>query len=121
MRSSMLLGPDHPLARAESQERTFRAQFLVTVVFGLVAALVSPLLGSAALRLSIGAAAVSSLFLLGTFVARLRQRERAFELIESGREELPLEAVESERSRLRDRSYRRKLARTLHVITLQPS
>jgi hypothetical protein len=121
MRSSTLLGPHHPLARAESQERTFRAQFLVTVVFGLVAAFASPFLGSPALRLSIGAAAVSSLFLLGAFVARLRQRERAFELIESGREELPLEAVESERSRLRDRGYRRKLARTLQVITLQPS
>ena len=37
----------------------------VTVVFGLVAALLSPFLGAAALRLSIGAAAVSSLFLLG--------------------------------------------------------
>ena len=40
MRSSTLLGPDHPLARAESQARTLRAQFVVTVVFGLAAGLV---------------------------------------------------------------------------------
>ncbi len=121
MGSSTILGPDHPLARAESQERTFRAQFLVTVAFGLAAAIASPWLGSPALSLSLGAAVVSSLFLLGTFVARLRLRERAFDLIASGREELPLEAVESERSRLRDRHYRRRLARTLDVITLQGS
>jgi hypothetical protein len=119
--TSTLLGPDHPLARAESQERTFRAQFLVTVVFGIAAAAFSPLLGPAALRLSLGAAAVSALLLCGAFVARQRQRERAFELIASGREELPLEVVACERSRLRDRRYRSKLARTLEVITLAPA
>jgi hypothetical protein len=50
----------------------------------------------------------------------MRLRARAFELIASGREELPLVAIESERSRLRDRRYRHRLARTLQVITLQP-
>jgi hypothetical protein len=120
MGSSTLLGPDHPLARAESQERTLRAQFAVTVVFGLVVGVLSPLLGQPAVRLSMGAAAVAAFFLSAAFVARIRLRGRAFELIASGREELPVEAIASERSRLRDRSYRRKLARTLQVITLQP-
>jgi hypothetical protein len=120
MRSSALLGPDHPLVRAESQERTLRAQFVVTVVFGLAAGLLTPLLGPASLRLSIGATVVSALFLLGAVIARARLRERAFELIASGREELPLRAVESERSRLRDFRYRHRLARTIDVITLEP-
>jgi hypothetical protein len=120
MGSSTLLGPDHPLARAESQERTLRMQFAVTVAFGLVAGLLSPKLGQSALHLSMGSAAVAALFLAAAFGARMRLRARAFELIASGREELPLVAIESERSRLRDRRYRRRLARTLQVITLQP-
>jgi hypothetical protein len=119
MATSAMLGPDHPLVRAESQERTLRAQFAVTVVFGVVAALASPFLGSAALRLSVGACVVAGLFALAAFVAHTRLRGRAFELIASGREELPVQAVESERSRLRDRRYRRKLARTIDVITVQ--
>ena len=120
MGSSAWLGPDHPLARAESLERTLRAQFAVTVALGLVTALLSTLLGPAALRLSLGACAVAAFFLGAAFVARIRMRARAFELIASGREDLPVEAVEHERSRLRDRRYRRRLARTLQVITLQP-
>jgi hypothetical protein len=120
MGPSTLLGADHPLARADSRERTLRAQFAVTVVFGLVAALASPLLGPAASRLSLGATAVAAFFLAAAFVARLRLRARAFELIASGREELPLDVVAQERSRLRDRRYRRRLASTLQVITLQP-
>jgi hypothetical protein len=118
--SATLLGPDHPLARAESQERTLRAQFVVTVVFGLVAGLLSPLLGPASLQLSIGASVVAALLLFAAMIARVRLRERAFELIVSGREELPLQAIESERSRLRDFRYRRRLARTIDLITLQP-
>ena len=120
MGSSAWLGPDHPLARAEALERTLRAQFAVTVAFGLLTALLSPLLGPAALRLSLGATAVAAFFLGAAFVARVRMRARAFELIANGREDLPVEAVEHERSRLRDHRYRRRLARTLQVITLQP-
>jgi hypothetical protein len=119
MGPSALLGPDHPLARAERREQTLRAQFAVTVVFGLVAAFASPWLGVAALQLSLGAAAVSALFLAGAWFARMRLRERAFELIAVGREELPLEAVECERTRLRNRRYRLQLARTLEAITSQ--
>jgi hypothetical protein len=120
MLSSAVLGPDHPLVRAESQERTLRAQFVVTVVFGVVAGVLTPLLGSASMRLSIGASVVAALFLLAAVVARVRLRERAFELIASGREDLPLRVVESERSRLRDFRYRRRLARTIDVIVLEP-
>jgi hypothetical protein len=119
MGPSALLGPDHPLARAEAYERLLRAQFAVTVVFGIAAAALSPLLGRPALHLSVGAAAVAGAFLVAAWFARLRLRERAFELIASGREELPLEAIECERSRLRDRGYRHKLASTLTVITMQ--
>jgi hypothetical protein len=114
-----MLGRDHPLARAESQERTLRAQFAVTVVFGAAAAVLAPLLGPAALRLSLGATVVAAVFAAAAFAAHLRLRDRAFELIISGREDLPVAAVESERSRLRDRRYRRKIARTLDVITVQ--
>jgi hypothetical protein len=120
MGSSTVLGSDHPLVRAESQERTLRAQFAVTVVLGFVAAFASPFLGPAALRLSIGASVVAGVFAVGAFVAHSRLRERAFELIASGREELPLQAVESERSRLRNRRYRHKLAHTIDVIRTQP-
>jgi hypothetical protein len=115
-----MLGDDHPLSRAESQERMLRAQFAVTVVFGAGAALLAPLLGRAALRLSLGATVIAALLALAAFAAHLRLRERAFELIVSGREDLPLAAVESERSRLRDCRYRRRIARTLDVITVQP-
>jgi hypothetical protein len=120
MGASTLLGADHPLARAESRLRLLVAQLAVTVLFGLLAALLSPLLGPAALRLALGAGVVALLFALAVLLARASLRERAFELIASGREELPLPAVENERSRLRDRRYRRRLASTLTVITMQP-
>jgi hypothetical protein len=121
MGSSALLGPEHPLTRAESQLRTLRAQLAVTAVFGLLAATLSPLLGPAALRLSFGAVVVSALFVAAVLVARSRVRERAFELIACGREELPLPVVASERSRLCDHRTRRRLASTIDVITLQPA
>jgi hypothetical protein len=120
MGTSTMLGDDHPLARAESRERLLRAQFAVTVVFGVLAAVLVPLLGRAALRLSFGATVVAALFAVAAFVAHLRLRDRAFELIASGREDLPLPAVECERSRLRGRRYRRRIAHTLDAITLQP-
>ena len=120
MGPSALLGADHPLARAHARERLLRAQFAVTVGFGVLAAALSPFLGVPALHLSIGASVVAGLFLGAAWLAHLGLRERAFELIASGREELPLEVVECERSRLRDRRYRRRLASTLTVITLQP-
>jgi hypothetical protein len=119
MGSSTLLGPGHPLARAESRARALRAQLVVTVVFGVAAAVLSPLLGPPAERLAIGAVVVAAFYLLAALVARSRLRERAFELIAIGREELPLPIVESERSRLRDSRYRRRLASTLDVITRQ--
>ena len=55
-----------------------------------------------------------------TVLARSSLREHALELIACGREELPLPVVESERSRLSDRRYRRSLARTLDVIRADP-
>src|SRR4051795_12878106 len=120
MRSSALLGDDHPLARAESRERLLRAQFAVTVVFGFLAATLVPFLGPASLRLSIGAAVVAAGFALAAFLAHVRLRDNAFELIASGREDLPVPAFKCERERLRRRRYRRQIARTLDVITLQP-
>jgi hypothetical protein len=120
MGSSTLLGPDHPLARADSRLRTLRAQLAVTVVLGLVSLLASPLLGSSALHLALGAGAVSAVLGGAILLARASVRERALELIASGREELPLAAVESERDRLSDRRYRRRLARTLDVISSDP-
>jgi hypothetical protein len=120
MGSSTLLGPDHPLARADSRLRTLRAQLAVTVVLGLVSLLAWPLLGSSALHLALGAEAVSTVLGGAVLLARASVRERALELIASGREELPLPAVESERDRLSDRRYRRRLARTLDVISADP-
>lgn len=120
MGSSTLLGPAHPLARADSRLRTLRAQLAVTTVLGVVSLAASVLLGSPALRLAIGAGAVSALLAAAVLIARASLRERALELIASGREELPLPAVESERVRLSDRRYRRRLARTLDVIRADP-
>jgi hypothetical protein len=120
MGSSTVLGDDHPLARAEAQERLLRAQFAVTVALGVIAALLAPLLGIAAVRLSIGATVVAGAFAIAAFWAHLRLRERAFELIVGGREDLPLPAVECERSRLRNHRYRSQIARTLDTIRLQP-
>jgi hypothetical protein len=114
-----MLGDDHPLARAESQERLLRAQFAVTVLFGFLAAALVPVLGRASLRLSIGASVVAGAFAFAAFLARVRLRDRAFDLIASGREDLPVPAVECERERLRERRYRRQIARTLDVITRQ--
>jgi hypothetical protein len=121
MGSSTLLGPDHPLARADSRLRTLRAQLAVTAALGVLSLLASMLLGSPALHLAVGAAALSLVLAGGLQLARASLRERALELIVSGREELPLPAVESERDRLSDRRYRRRLARTLDVITAEPS
>jgi hypothetical protein len=73
------------------------------------------------LRLSLGAGVVSGLLVLALLVARSRVRERAFQLIAGGREDLPLAVVVHERSRLRDRRNRRHLARTIDVIATQPS
>ena len=120
MGASTLLGNDHPLARAESQMRTLRMQLAVTVIFGLLIAALSPLLGTPALHLALGAVAVAGTLVIAVLIARSRVRARAFELIASGREELPLPVVASERSRLLDHRNRRRLARTLDVITVQP-
>jgi hypothetical protein len=121
MRSSSLLGPEHPLARADSRFSMLRAQLAVTVAFGIVALALSPLLGSPALNLALGAGAIGALLTVGALVARTSVRDQAVELIASGREELPLPVVESERCRLSDRGYRRSLARTLDVIRAEPS
>ena len=120
MGSSTLLGPEHPLARADSRLRTLRAQLAVTVALGFVSLVASLLLGSNALHLALGAGAVSAVLAGAMTMARASVRERALELIASGREELPLPAVESERDRLSDRRYRRRLARTLDVISADP-
>ena len=98
MGSSHMLGPEHPLSRADSRMRTLRAQFAVTVVLGLAMLASSPLLGASALHLAAGAGAVSGLLVVGILFARASQREQALELIASGREELPLPVVESERT-----------------------
>jgi hypothetical protein len=121
MGSSALLGPEHPLSRADSRIHTLRAQLAVTVVLGLVMLASSPLLGRPALHLAAGAGALSALLAVAMLFARASQREQALELIASGREELPLPVVESERSRLSDRRYRRRLARTLDAIRADPT
>jgi hypothetical protein len=121
MGTSTLLGPDHPLARADSRFRLLRGQLAVTLALGLASLLAALRMGAPALHLAIGAAAVSGLLLGLALHARAGVRERALELIASGREELPLPAVESERERLSDRRYRRRLARTLDVITADPN
>jgi hypothetical protein len=120
MGSSWLLGPEHPLARAESRLRTLRAQLAVTVALGVASLLASLVLGSYALHLALGSAALSAVLAGAALMARASLRERALELIANGREELPLPAVESERERLSDRRYRRRLARTLDAISADP-
>jgi hypothetical protein len=120
MGSSSLLGPEHPLARADSRLRLLRAQLAVTAILGIVCLAASRVLGAPALHLAIGAAALAGVLLGAVLMARASLRERALELIANGREELPLPAVESERNRLSDRRYRRRLARTLDVISAEP-
>jgi hypothetical protein len=121
MGSSNLLGPEHPLTRADARLSTLRVQFAVTAVLGVAMLALSPLLGSPALHLAIGAGAVAAALLGAVLMARAGLREQALELIASGREEVPIPVVESERSRLSDRAYRRSLARTLDVIRAEPS
>jgi hypothetical protein len=116
MGSSTLLGPDHPLARADSRLRMLRSQLAVTAVLAVVSLLASTVLGAQAVHVAVGAAVVSLVLAGAVLLARASLRERALELIASGREDLPLPAVESERKRLSDRGYRRRLARTLDVI-----
>jgi hypothetical protein len=121
MGSSNVLGPDHPLTRADGRLRTLRAQLAVTAVLGVGMLALSPLLGSPALHLAIGAGAVAAVLLGAVLLARAGLREQALELIASGREDVPIPVVESERCRLSDRAYRRSLARTLDVIRAEPS
>jgi hypothetical protein len=120
MGSSSLLGPEHPLARADARMRTLRTQLAVTVLLGLSSLLASLLAGSPALHLAAGAGALSVVLFGAVLMARASLRERALELIASGREELPLPAVENERNRLSDHVYRRRLARTLDAIIAEP-
>jgi hypothetical protein len=121
MGPATLLGSEHPLVRADSRLRMLRSQLAVTVVFGLLSLTAAALLGSPALHLALGAAAVSAALAGAALFARASLRERALELIASGREELPLPAIESERDRLSDRGYRRRLARTLDTINAEPA
>jgi hypothetical protein len=100
--------------------RTLRAQLAVTGVLGVVTLALSPLLGAPALHLAMGAGALSAVLVGAIVLTRSSLREHALELIACGREELPLPVVESERSRLSDRRYRRSLARTLDVIGADP-
>src|SRR4029077_20955349 len=100
MGSSNLLGPDPPLTRADGRLRTLRAQLAVTAVLGVGMLALSPLLGSPALHLAIGAGAVAGVLLGAVLLARAGLREQALELIASGREDVPIPVVESERSRL---------------------
>ena len=93
-----------------------RAQFAVTVAFGLLSALLAPFLGPPPCVFR-SARPSSRRPSPPRATPPACSRERAFELIASGREDLPLAAVACERSRLRDRRYRRRIARTLDVIT----
>ena len=89
MGSSTLLGPDHPLARAESRMRTLRAQFAVTVVLGL--AMLASRRCSGRPRCISGRRSGRLGGALVAHAVRARQPARAaLELIASGREELPL-------------------------------
>lgn len=105
-----VLGADHPLVRVQDALRAVVCQSLATTCV-LAAGLIA-LAGGAVWARGIALSAGLVLLALGAVVALLRQRRRdqALALIAAGREDLPVEAVERERSRLLDRRTRSRLA-----------
>jgi hypothetical protein len=105
-----VLGPEHPLVRAQDALKAVAYQSLV-ITCVLAASLIA-LAGGAVWAPWIAGSAGLVLLALGVAAALLRQRraDHVFALIAGGREELPVEAVERERSRLLDRRTRSRLA-----------
>jgi hypothetical protein len=105
-----VLGPDHPLAGVQDALTAVACQSLAIVC--LLAASLIALAYGARWAPGIAASAGLVLLVLGAVGALLRQRRRdhVLALIAEGREELQLEAVERERSRLLDRRTRTRLA-----------
>jgi len=102
-----LLGPDHPLARANGALAAVRRQAgaVALLLVGSVAALVFGV--GQALTLVIGAAIV--LPVLGVVAGELwdRRRHAARQLVLDGRETLPLAPIQRERRRLLEARTRR--------------
>jgi hypothetical protein len=104
------LGPEHPLVRVQDALKAVVCQSLAIAC--LLAASLIALAGGAVWAPWIAGSAGLVLLALGAVGELLRQRRRdhVLALIAGGREELPVEAVERERSRLRDRRTRSRLA-----------
>jgi hypothetical protein len=111
-----LLGPAHPLTRAEDKLTALHTPSLMVAGF-LCAGVAALLDGLATGRLLVIAAAVVG-GALGCRAALLldSRREHALELIAEGHGDLPLDAVARQRRRLLDPARRRRLARAFDEI-----
>ena len=111
MDARALLGEDHPLVRNERR--------LATVSVQLAAALAVALGGLAAGHGVVLASIAGAYAAVGSLIAAAllsERREAARQLIASGREHLPIAAIERERRRLQSERYRQQLARTVESI-----
>ena len=111
-----VVGPEHPLAKAEARVRTLRGQAAaVGAVIG--ASAVGALAGVAQLVAVVASAAMVQVLLLVLLAAATAtRRDRAVELIAGGRSSLPLEVVRRERARLTDPRRVRALASSLDTL-----
>jgi hypothetical protein len=111
--AAFALGGDHPLARAGERVRTLEKQAgvaLATVAAAASATLIGVAIAPIALAASllVGFALVAALLL-----AREIRRERAWELIIGGGQELDVQELAQERRRLSEPRSRERLARSL--------
>jgi hypothetical protein len=114
--AAALLGEQHPLARALDLLDVASRQSLVVAGVIVMSAVGIASHVRYAVSVLVGAAVVE--FALGAVLALLveQTRERARDLIIQGREDLPLQAVASERERLLNPHVRRGLARALERV-----
>jgi hypothetical protein len=120
-----LLGPDHPLTRADESLRAVTRQ-AAAVALLLVGSIAASLLGAGqAISLVIGCVVV--LPVLGAVACEQwdRRRHAARQLVLDGRESLPLPAIQHERRRLLEARTRRYVAnsfeRVLQHVTRRPA
>jgi hypothetical protein len=110
------LGREHPLARSEERVRWLSGQ-VATATMLVVASVVGLVLGAEDLKtFAFVAIVVQAVLLIALSIATSTRRERAIELIASGRGGLPLAAIQRERARLADPRRAQLLARSLDAL-----
>jgi hypothetical protein len=116
-RAEDVLGPGHPLARAEQREQWLGRQVAALAACLPAAGLVVLVdLATVPYGAMLAAALVASALLVMLADARVTRRERARDLVADGRETLPIASVRRERARLLEARYVQRLARSVEAL-----